>query len=103
SNVGQMYADLGDVPRALEFLRRALDVFESLDDLAGRADALSAMAELLVEQVGDLEAAQTALDDARRIAERLGDPYDLAHERIVRASLQAARGDHEGAEHAAHA
>jgi tetratricopeptide (TPR) repeat protein len=103
SNIGQMYADLGDVPRAMEFLRRALDVFESLDDLAGRADTLSAMAELLVEQVGDLEAAATLLDDARAIAERLGDPYDLAHERLVRASLHAARGDWHECETAARA
>ncbi|UJR84451.1 serine/threonine-protein kinase PknK [Sandaracinus amylolyticus] len=102
-NIGQMYADLGDVSRAMEFLRRALDVFESLDDQSGRVDTLTTMAELLVEQVGDLDAAQAALDDARGIAERLGDPYDLAHERIVRASLFAARGDHPSAEQAARA
>ena len=101
SNIGQMYADLGDVTRAKEFLQRALDVFESLDDLAGRGDTLAAMAELLVEQVGDLPAAASALDSARTIAERLGDPYDLAHERMVRAALHAAQGDHAASEQAA--
>jgi tetratricopeptide (TPR) repeat protein len=101
SNLGQLYADLGDVPRALEFLKRALDVFERLDDLAGRADTLSAMAELLVEQVGDLDAAQQALDASRTISVRLGDPYDLAHERLVRAALLEAQGDLEGAERVA--
>jgi tetratricopeptide (TPR) repeat protein len=103
SNIGQMFSDLGDVERAMEFLRRALDVFESLDDQGGRADTLSAMAELLIEQIGDLEAATTTLDDARMIAERLGDPYDLAHERLVRAALHAARGNWEECENAARA
>jgi tetratricopeptide (TPR) repeat protein len=101
SNIGQIYADLGDVSRALEYLRRALDVFESLDDLAGRIDALTAMAELLIEQIGDLPAAANALDSARAIAERLGNPYNLAHESIVRASLHLVRGEHEKAEYVA--
>jgi serine/threonine protein kinase/tetratricopeptide (TPR) repeat protein len=101
SNIGQMYADLGDVSRALEFLRRSLDIFESLEDHPGRPDALTAMGELLIEQVGDLDAATRALDDAYAIALRFGDPYDLAHERIVRGQLHDAMGDHASAERAA--
>ena len=101
SNIGQIYADLGDVSHALEYLRRALDVFESLDDLAGRIDTLTAMAELMAEQIGDLPAAMNALDSARAIAERLGSPYDLAHEGIVRASLLLGGDEHEEAEHEA--
>src|SRR5690606_30479419 len=71
SNVGQLYAELGDADNGLAFLRRALDVFEVLDDQAGHTDTLCAMGELLAEQVGDLEAAASALSQARTIAERI--------------------------------
>ncbi len=38
------------------------------------------------------------LDEARRVAERLDDAYDLAHERIVRAEWHFERGEVERAE-----
>jgi tetratricopeptide (TPR) repeat protein len=98
SNVGQIYSELGDTARARELLERALYVFDRADDAGGRADTLSALAELLIEQVGDLDAAAQRLDEARRVAERLDDAYDLAHERIVRAEWHASRGDLEAAE-----
>lgn len=98
SNVGQIYAELGDTARAREFLERALYVFDRADDPGGRADTLSALAELMIEQVGDLDHAATLLDEARRLAERLDDASELAHERIVRAALHMARGDTERAE-----
>jgi tetratricopeptide (TPR) repeat protein len=93
SNVGQIYAELGDTARAREFMERALYVFDRADDAGGRADTLSALAELMIEQVGDLERGAELLDEARRVAERLDDAYDLAHERIVRAEWHMARGD----------
>ncbi|MDH5491585.1 MAG: protein kinase [Myxococcales bacterium] len=93
SNVGQLYSALGDLDTATAFVRRALDVFEVADDGAARADALSAMAEILLERGSDLDAVQTHLDGARRVAERLGDGYMLARERIVRCQLERARGD----------
>ncbi|MBN8609029.1 MAG: protein kinase [Deltaproteobacteria bacterium] len=93
SNVGQIYAELGDTARAREFMERALYVFDRADDAGGRADTLSALAELMIEQVGDLDRAAELLDEARKVAERLDDAYDLAHERIVRAEWHFARGD----------
>jgi tetratricopeptide (TPR) repeat protein len=98
SNVGQLYAELGDVENALAFMRRALDVFEAFEDQSGHSDTLCAMGELLSEQVGDLEAAEAVLFDARAIAERIQDPYDLAHVAIVEASLELGRGEAERAE-----
>jgi tetratricopeptide (TPR) repeat protein len=92
SNVGQLYAELGDTERALSFLRRAEDVHAALDDRTDRADALVGLAQVLAEQVGDLDAAGAALDRARRLAEGSGDRYDLAQERLVRIIIDAARG-----------
>src|SRR6185295_13432302 len=40
SNIGQLYAELGDAVRAESFLERAVEVQEKLDDRADRADAL---------------------------------------------------------------
>ncbi len=98
SNVGQLYAELGDVDNALAFLRRALDVFETVDDQSGHSDTLCAMGELLAEQVGDVEAAESALFDARAIAERIQDAYDLAHVCLVEAGVRLQHGDAERAE-----
>ncbi|MFO0686050.1 MAG: protein kinase [Sandaracinus sp.] len=90
SNVGQMHGELGDTERALELINRALEVFDRADDLPARTDTLAALAEILLEQKGELEEARRALDDSLRIATRLGDPNDMAHERVVRAEWHLA-------------
>jgi serine/threonine protein kinase/tetratricopeptide (TPR) repeat protein len=102
SNIGQLYAELGAVDRALEFLEHALRIFSSGDDQPGRTDALSASAELRVEQLATaaegparveiLDEADRELAEAEKIASRLADRADLAHARLVRAGLEAARG-----------
>ncbi len=97
SNVGQLYAELGDTERALAFLRRADEVFEALDDKTHRADALIGLAHVLLEHARDPAAAEKALDRARLLAERAGDRYDLAQERLARVHLELARDRLEGA------
>lgn len=101
SNIGQLYAELGDVKNAMGFLRRALDVFGAIDDQSGRSDALCALSELLAVQVGDVDSAVGVLKDARLVAERIQDPYDLAHVHIVEAAIRVARGEHASAAQAA--
>ncbi len=92
SNLGQLYGEIGDADRSLDFLGRALDVFDAVDDPTGRCDALSAVAEQLIEARQDVDAAALRLDEARRGAERTGVHEDLARERIVRVALEAAQG-----------
>ena len=92
SNVGQLYDTLGDPEMGLAFVQRALDVFEAVDDRAGRCDALSAIAEMMLEKGEDPGAAAVPLDQARRIASRLGSSYEIARERLVRAHLEHALG-----------
>ena len=92
SNVGQLYDALGDHENGLAFVQRALDVFEAVDDRAGRCDALSAIAEMMLEAGEDPLAATVPLDQARRIATRLGSRYELARERVVRAQLEHRAG-----------
>ena len=92
SNVGQLYAELGDAERALAFLERALDIFRAVEEEGSPVDTLSAVGEILLEFRGDLDRAAERLDEARRLAERSGDLYDRARERIVRASLEKTAG-----------
>ncbi|MEM9068083.1 MAG: protein kinase [Myxococcota bacterium] len=101
SNVGQLYDALGDGKRGISFIQRALDVFEAVDDRAGRCDALAAIAEVMLDEGSTPSAARVPLDQARRIAERLGTNYELARERIVRAQLERAAKRPELAEQAA--
>ncbi len=90
SNVGQLYDTLGDQEAGLAFVQRALDVFEAVDDRAGRCDALSAIAEMMLEKGEEPSAAAVPLDQAKRIAARLGSHYEIARERLVRAQLEHA-------------
>ena len=101
SNIGQLYDALGDAERGLTFVQRALDVFETVDDRAGRCDALAAIAEMMLDEGADPAAAMVPLDQARRIAERLGTNYEIARERIVRAELERVAGRLADAERAA--
>ena len=101
SNVGQLYDALGDSVRGLQFVRRALDVFEAADDRAGRCDALAAQAEMMLANGSDTDAIAMTLDDAKRIAKRLQSNYEIARERLVRAQLERACERHEKAERAA--
>lgn len=101
SNVGQLYAALGDNRRGLSFVKRALDCFEAIDDRSGRCDALSAFAEMLFEEGHEPAVVATHLDQAKRTAERLETGYDLARERIVRARIERAGGRLEKAKAAA--
>ena len=97
SNVGQMHGELGDTDRALELIGRALEVFDRADDLPARTDTLAALAEILLEQRNDPDEAKRALDDSLRIATRLQDPNDLAHERVVRAEIHMQLREYEEA------
>ncbi|MCS6799428.1 MAG: protein kinase [Myxococcota bacterium] len=101
SNMGQLYAELGERSRALAMLRRAIEAFEVTDDDGGRVDAHAAVAELLIDQGGELERARAELDEARAIAARTDDVYDTVRERIVRAELEQAAGCFEEAVSAA--
>lgn len=101
SNIGQLYDTLGDTKQGLAFVQRALDVFEGVDDRAGRCDALSAIAEMMLESGRAPQDAAVPLDQARRIANRLGSHYEIARERIVRAQLEEHAGNQEAAKAAA--
>ncbi len=92
TNIGQCYARLGDLPRALAYLKRARDAHERYGDQDGRTDTLLVSAEILTWS-GDLDGAATFLGDAKALVAVTGNAYDATHEMITRAMWLRARGD----------
>ncbi|MBX3183182.1 MAG: protein kinase [Polyangiaceae bacterium] len=92
SNIGQSYARLGDIPRALAYLKRAREAHERYGDQDGRADTLLSSAFVLLE-AGDVDAAQNLVGDAGALIAVTSSTYDSVHERILRALLARHAGD----------
>lgn len=92
ANIGQAYARLGDVPRAMAYLDRAREAHERYGDQDARTDTLIVSAGVMLES-GDIDAARTYCLDAAALVSVSGSAYDEAHERIIHASLDRAQGD----------
>jgi tetratricopeptide (TPR) repeat protein len=92
STIGACYANLGDVPRGLAYLRRAREAHERYGDRDSRADTLLSTAELLLE-AGDMVAAETLVGDAGALTAVTGSAYDSVHEKILRALMAYQQGD----------
>jgi serine/threonine protein kinase/tetratricopeptide (TPR) repeat protein len=90
TNIGQSYAKLGDLPRALAYLRRARDAHEQYGDQDGRADTLITGA-LVSLDAGELSLAEQLLGDAAALNAATGNRYDSTYERVVRAALSRVR------------
>jgi serine/threonine protein kinase/tetratricopeptide (TPR) repeat protein len=92
ATIGACYANLGDVPRGLAYLRRARDAHERYGDRDSRADTLLSTAELLLE-AGDLVAAETLVGDAGALTAVTGSAFDSVHEKILRGLMARQQGD----------
>jgi serine/threonine protein kinase/tetratricopeptide (TPR) repeat protein len=92
STIGACYANLGDVPRGLAYLRRAREAHERYGDRDSRADTLLSTAELLLE-AGDFVAAETLVGDAGALTAVTGSAFDSVHEKILRALMARQQGD----------
>jgi len=92
TNIGQSYAKLGDLPRALAYLRRAREAHEQYGDQDGRGDTLVTGAVVCLE-AGDLTLADQLLGDAAALNAATGNRYETTYERVTRAALCRARGE----------
>jgi serine/threonine protein kinase/tetratricopeptide (TPR) repeat protein len=92
ATIGSCYANLGDIPRGLAYLRRAREAHERYGDRDSRADTLLLTAELLLE-AGDQVAAETLVGDAGALTAVTGSAFDSVHEKILRALLARQQGD----------
>jgi serine/threonine protein kinase/tetratricopeptide (TPR) repeat protein len=92
TNIGQSYARIGDLPRAVAYLKRAREAHARYGDQDAYADTLLVSAEVMI-QAGDLDAAHSFAGDAAALNALTGSAYDGIHERVVRALLARAKGD----------
>jgi tetratricopeptide (TPR) repeat protein len=100
TNIGHAYFRLGDVPRAMAYLKRAREAHDRYGDQDGWADTLLVNALVTVE-LNDLDAAEIHLRDAGALNEATHNAYDKTHESVVRALYaRARRQPHEAIEHA---
>jgi serine/threonine protein kinase/tetratricopeptide (TPR) repeat protein len=100
TNIGHAYFRLGDVPRALAYLKRAREAHDRYGDQDGWSDTLLVSALVTIE-LGDLDAAEVFLRDAAALNAATENAYDRTHEGLVRALL--ARGRRQPAEAVEHA
>jgi tetratricopeptide (TPR) repeat protein len=100
TNIGHSYFRLGDVARALAYLKRAREAHDRYGDQDGWADTLTVSALVTIE-LGDLDAAEAFLRDAGALNAATENAYDRTHEAVVRALLHRARREpHAAVEHA---
>jgi tetratricopeptide (TPR) repeat protein len=96
TTIGRSYSRLGDLPRALAYLKRARDAHERYGDQSNRAATLLASAEAFIE-TGDYDAAHVFMTDAAALNSVTNKAYDYVHERMVRARLAWLQLEHPGA------
>ncbi len=92
SNIGQAYSRIGDIPRALAYLKRARDAHERYGDQDGRAETLIVSAEVLIEQ-DRLDEAEAFLKDAQALNSATNAAYEVTHAAVAAAALARARRD----------
>lgn len=86
TNIGHSYARLGDMQRALAYLKRAREAHERYSDQDGRADTLLVSAEVLLE-LGEIDSAEAYVKEAAVLAQATGNAYDLTHAEVVAGAL----------------
>lgn len=73
SNLGELYRRTGDYTASLDQLQHSIALAQQLDDGYGLAEAYMQQAQTLLD-LGQLDAAKTALEDANTYVQAIGDP-----------------------------
>ncbi|MDP8999694.1 MAG: protein kinase [Myxococcota bacterium] len=90
TTIGHTYFRLGDVPRALAYVKRAREAHDRYGDQDGWAETLLVSALIMTELV-DLDAAEGYLSDAGALITATQNAYDRTYENVVRAIFARAR------------
>lgn len=100
TTIGHTYFRLGDVPRALAYLKRAREAHNRYGDQDGWAETLLVSA-LVATELGQQDEAETHVQAASSIVSATGNAYDKTYTDVVRAILaRAKRCPGEATEHA---
>jgi serine/threonine protein kinase/predicted ATPase len=98
TNIGHAYFRLGDVSRALAYLKRAREAHDRYADQHGWAETLLVSA-LIATELGTFDDAEAFLADAGALTAVTGNAYDRTHESVVRAQLARVRREPNEAVH----
>ena len=90
TTIGHTYFRLGDVPRALAYVKRAREAHDRYGDQDGWAETLLVSA-LIMTELADLDAAEGFLIDAGALITATQNAYDRTYENVVRAIFARAR------------
>jgi serine/threonine protein kinase/tetratricopeptide (TPR) repeat protein len=90
TTIGHTYFRLGDVPRALAYVKRAREAHDRYGDQDGWAETLLVSA-LIMTELADLDAAEGFLTDAGALITATQNAYDRTYENVVRAIFARAR------------
>jgi serine/threonine protein kinase/tetratricopeptide (TPR) repeat protein len=100
TTIGHTYFRLGDVPRALAYLKRARDAHDRYGDQDGWAETLLVSA-LVATELGQLDEAEGHLREAVNIIRATENAYDQAYAHVVHATLaRAERRPDDAVDHA---
>jgi serine/threonine protein kinase/tetratricopeptide (TPR) repeat protein len=91
TNIGHSYFRVGDVARALAYLKRAREAHDRYGDQDGWADTLLVSANVTIE-TRDLASAEAYLRDAGALNAATENAYDKTHESVVRSLFARAHG-----------
>jgi len=88
----------GAYDQAREHLQACLEICRQIDDRAGLAQALNALANVLCEESADYEQARRLYDESLAIARQIGDELSIARVLINQGALAQQMGDYAEAE-----
>ncbi|MGA2449234.1 MAG: protein kinase [Polyangiaceae bacterium] len=89
TTIGHTYFRLGDVRRALAYVKRAREAHDRYGDQDGWAETLL-VSSLMATELGHLGEAEAHLRDAAAIVRATGNAYDQAYAHVARATLARA-------------
>ncbi|MEH2116515.1 tetratricopeptide repeat protein, partial [Nostoc sp.] len=92
NNMAQVFADQGDIPRAIALWEQDLEICEQIGDVFGKAPTLNNMAQVFAQQ-GDIPRAIAFWEQSLEIKEQIGDVFGKATTLGNMAQVFAQQGD----------
>jgi serine phosphatase RsbU (regulator of sigma subunit) len=94
NNIGTIYQNQADIPKALEHFRASLKNFEDIGDLKGSVTSLNNIGSLYLKQ-SDFTAAEKYLQRSLDISRKLGYPVEIRNAAKALSIMYKATGKHE--------
>ncbi|WP_341737788.1 tetratricopeptide repeat protein, partial [Microcoleus sp. CAWBG640] len=91
-NLAIIYANQGDVEKAIAFYQQSLELKEKIGNVQGKAATFAMLGQLLADEKGDFDQALNYLQQSLEILQHLRSPDAETVKEII-AAVQARAGD----------